>query len=478
MSTDLAPRTVLRAERAPQTIAALLGLQDLERGVLVCHPVPPGSRAGHLAPDVLHALGKRPSAGGWPRRPDVAASHAKLWLEAEQVTDLLLVRAGLFAPAALAELVSFAREAETRTWLAFDDPRRRSVVGELLAARAEDEVRPSGGRCAEPAPSGVRARAWPAPSPWLARAAAAQTVAAQEFKDIDARMHDALKATSTYIKSQRELRRGGLQRFLEALAIDPVPQHRHARLAGAACSLLQHGFAADIRQRLTAAKPVLLTPTRSQAVELRRQANPARAAFYALTSLSGLDDIAIQSITLDQVIETDNGVWAGGYLFQGAAAAALRAQRAVQSDRGLPPSRPFFMDAPLRYDNIPWGRGDLAPPITLEIKLARLSAPLELTFHQPGLDASTQAPTGETQDDAALILRLLRLSPSRALPLAQLSGPERAAAVRLTAASVTTVHEGLIAASDHLRFSQFLFDPSRYASRYIEPRRWHLQPVP
>jgi hypothetical protein len=478
MSTDLAPRTVLRAERAPQTIAALLGLHDLERGVLVCHPVPPGGRAGHLAPDVLHALGKRPSAGGWPRRPDVAASHAKLWLKAEQVTDLMLVRAGLFAPAALAELVSFAREAGTRTWLVFDDPRRRRVVGELLAARAVDEVRPSGSRCAEPAPGGARARVWPSPSPWLARAAAAQTFTAQEFKDIDARMHDALKAMSTYIKSQRELQRGALQRFLEALTVDPIPQHRHARLAGAGCSLLQHGFAADIQERPAAAKPVLLTPTRSQAIELRRQANPARAAFCALMSLSGLDDIAIQSITLDQVIETDHGVWAAGYLFQGAAAAALRAQRAVQSDRGLPPSQPFFMDAPLRFDVVPWGRGDLAPPVTLEIKLARLSAPLGLTFHQPGVDASTQAPAGETQEEAALILRLLRLSPSRALSLAQLSGPERAAAARLTAESVTTVHEGFIAASVHLLFSQFLSDPSRYASRYIEPRRWHIQPVP
>jgi hypothetical protein len=478
MSTDLAPRTVLRAERMPETIGALLGLHDLDGGVVVCHPVPPGRSGGHLAPDVLHALGKRPSVGGWPRRLDIASSHAKLWLQAEQITDLVLLRAGLFAPAALTGLVSFAREAGTRTWLAFDDPRRRRVVGELLAARAADEVRTSGARCAEPAPGGARARAWTTPSPWLARAAAAQTFTARQFRDIDTRMNDAFNATSTYIKTQRELRHGALQRFLEALAFDPVPQHRHARLAGASCSLLQHGFAAEIRERSTAAKPVLLTPTQSQAVELRRQANPARAAFRAFTLLSDLDVIAIQSITLDQVIETDNGVWAGGYLFQGAAAAALRAQRAVQCGRRLPLTRPFFMDAPLRYDVVPWGRGDLAPPVTLELKLARLSAPLELTFHQPGLNASTQATTRETQDDAALILRLLRLSPSRAIPLAQLSGPERAAATRLTAAYVTSVHEGLIAASDHLRFSQFLFDPSRYASRYIEPRRWHLQPVP
>ena len=435
------------------------------------------SDASQLALDVLHALGKRPSVGGWPRRSGVAAHYAKVWLQAERVGDLVLVRAGLFAPAALAELVTLARDAGTRTWLAFDDPKRRRAAGELVSARAVDAVQPSGGRCDEPTPGGARARAWPTPSPWLARAAGARTFTAQEFNDIDARMYNAFKATSTYIRSQRELGYRSLQHFPGVMAIDPVPLRRHARLIGVGCALLQHGFAAEIRERRpTAAKPVVLTPTRMQAAQLRRHATPASAAFHALTSLTDLDGITIQSITLDQVIETDRGVWTGGYLLQGAAAAALRAQRTVQYSRGLASSQTLFMDARIRDDVSSWGRGDIAPPITLEVKLARLSAPLDISFHHPHLDADLQTPAQETQDDAALILRLLRLSPSRAIPLARLSGSERAAAARLTATSATSVHEGLIAASDHLRFSQFLFDPTHYMASYVEPRPWHLQP--
>jgi hypothetical protein len=477
MSTDLAPRTVLRAEREPQTLAGLLGLHDLDRGVVVCHPVPPrAGGAGQLALDVLHALGKRPSAGGWPRRSGVAAHYAKVWLEAERVGDLVLVRAGLFAPAALAELVSLAREAGTRTWLAFDDPKRRRAAGELLSARAVDAVQPSGGRCGVPTPGGARARAWPTPSPWLARAAGARTFTAQEFNDIDARMHNAFKATSTYIRSQRELGYRSLQHFPGVMTVDPVPLRRHARLIGVGCALLQHGFAVEIRERPIAAKPAVLTPTRTQAAQLRRHASPASAAFHALKSLTDLDDITIQSITLDQVIETASGVWIGGYLLQGAAAAALRAQRTAQYVRGFAPSQTLFMDARIRDDVALWGRGDIAPPITLEVKLARLSAPLDISFHQPHLEADLQAPSQETQDEAELILRLLRLTPSRDIPLTRLSGPRRAAAARLTATSATSVHEGFIAASDHLRFSQFLFDPTHYMANHVEPRPWHLQP--
>lgn len=477
MSTDLAPRTVLRAEREPQTLAALLGLHDLKGGVVVCHPVPPrAGGAGQLALDVLHALGKRPSAAGWPRRSAVAAHHAKVWLQAELVGDLVLVRAGLFAPAALAELVSLAREAGTRTWLAFDDPKRRRAVGELLSARAVDAMKPNGGRCAEPTPGGARARAWPTPSAWLARAAAARTFTAQEFNDIDARMYNAFKATSTYIRGQRELGYRSLQHFPGVMTVDPVPLRRYARLIGVGCALLQHGFAVEIREHPIAAKPAVLTPTRAQAAQLRCHASPASAAFHALTSLTNLDDITIQSITLDQVIDTASGVSIGGYLIQGAAAAALRAQRTVQAIRGVAPSQTLFMDARIRDDVTSWGKGDVAPPITLQVKLARLSAPLDISFHQPHLEADLQAPAQETQDEAELILRLLRLTRSRAIPLARLSRAYRAAAARLTAASVATVHEGLIAASDHLRFSQFLFDPTHYMASHVEPRPWHFQP--
>ena len=109
-------------------------------------------------------------------------------------------------------------------------------------------------------------------------------------------------------------------------------------------------------------------------------------------------------------------------------------------------------------------------------ELARLSAPLDILFHQPRLEADLQAPSQETQDEAELILRLLRLTPSRDIPLARLSGPRRSAAARLTATSATSVHEGFIAASDHLRFSQFLFDPTHYMANHVEPRPWHLQP--
>ncbi|MGA8363998.1 MAG: hypothetical protein WB709_05710 [Solirubrobacteraceae bacterium] len=136
-----------------------------------------------------------------------------------------------------------------------------------------------------------------------------------------------------------------------------------------------------------------------------------------LGSLTDLDRVAIQNITLDQVIETSTGVRVGGYLLQGAAAAALRAQRDSERARGLRPTEPLFGDARLARDGTR-EREDHPPSVSLEVKLARLGDSLDISFPQPQLHASFQPPVQETRHDAALILRLLRLTPSRALALA------------------------------------------------------------
>ncbi len=72
--------TVQTPDIKPRTMARLLGLHDPDNGVVVCHPVPPRAGAGHLAHDVLYALGKRPSTPGWPRSPHTIERDVRRWL--------------------------------------------------------------------------------------------------------------------------------------------------------------------------------------------------------------------------------------------------------------------------------------------------------------------------------------------------------------------------------------------------------------
>lgn len=468
MTSTLTPRTILNPDIAPQTMTRLLSLHDPDSGVVVCHPVPPGPRIGQLPLDVLHALGKRPKIAGWPAAHALAESYVKIWLAAEQITDLLLVRSDLFAAAPLGELVSFAREAGTRTWLIFDESSRRREATERLKARPAEQlhlthiVQPHRKRTA------ARSKPWLTPSPWVARAAAIRTFTVQEFNDIDARIYAAFKATSAHISGQRQLERTSLERFLDVLTSDSVARHRHARLLGAGCALLQHGFAPELDERHTARRTVVINPTSEQAIEIRRHSSPTNAALRVLASFTDLDRTTLDGLTLDQVIETSQGVYLGGYLLRGAAGAALRAQRAHQQSRGHTLSEHLFTQAQLDSHRGPWGSGSRTPSRQLAVKLAALPSSLDISFPQPPLNANFTTPEPETKADAALLLRLLRLSPSRALALAHLAQPERAAAQRLTAAHAVRVYEGLIAASDHLRFSQFLFDTANYIARLTD----------
>ena len=90
------------------------------------------------------------------------------------------------------------------------------------------------------------------------------------------------------------------------------------------------------------------------------------------------------------------------------------------------PSQHLFTPAQLsRHRDGPWERGSRTPSRQLAVKLAALPASLDISFPQPRLDPGFTAPEPETSADATLLLRLLQLSPSRALPLARLTEPEK-----------------------------------------------------
>jgi hypothetical protein len=100
-----------------ECVAELGARHDLERGVAVCHPRPGAAPLPVLGEDVLVALGKRPGglvAEGVSRR---GWELAGLWLRAERIEHLVVLRAHRLPPARWRELAALTAAAGTRLWL-------------------------------------------------------------------------------------------------------------------------------------------------------------------------------------------------------------------------------------------------------------------------------------------------------------------------------------------------------------------------
>ena len=100
-----------------ECVAELGARHDPDHGVVVCHPRSGAAPLPVLGEDVLVALGKRPGglvAEGVSRR---GWALAGMWLRAERIEHLVVLRAHLLAPQRWRELAELTAAAGTRLWL-------------------------------------------------------------------------------------------------------------------------------------------------------------------------------------------------------------------------------------------------------------------------------------------------------------------------------------------------------------------------
>ncbi|MDN5918703.1 MAG: hypothetical protein L0I76_27015 [Pseudonocardia sp.] len=105
-----------------ECVAALGARHDLGHGVVVCHPTPGPAGLSVLGEDVLVALGKRPGGPGAEGVSRRAWELAGLWLRAEQVRHLVVLRAQLLPTPRWRELAELTAAAGTRLWLVTTEP--------------------------------------------------------------------------------------------------------------------------------------------------------------------------------------------------------------------------------------------------------------------------------------------------------------------------------------------------------------------
>lgn len=100
-----------------ECVAELGARHDPDHGVVVCHPRSGAAPLPVLGEDVLVALGKRPGglvAEGVSRR---GWALAGMWLRAERIEHLVVLRAHLLPPSRWRELAALTAAAGTKLWL-------------------------------------------------------------------------------------------------------------------------------------------------------------------------------------------------------------------------------------------------------------------------------------------------------------------------------------------------------------------------
>ncbi|MGH3098878.1 MAG: hypothetical protein ACRDMV_23065 [Streptosporangiales bacterium] len=102
-------------------IRALTALHSFDARLLVCHP-PPGATWPVLVGDLLHGLGKHHHALARERGTRAGTELLRVWLRAEQIRHLVLLRAHLLRPGMLAQLAELAAAAGVRLWPVWHHP--------------------------------------------------------------------------------------------------------------------------------------------------------------------------------------------------------------------------------------------------------------------------------------------------------------------------------------------------------------------
>ncbi|MGH3097706.1 MAG: hypothetical protein ACRDMV_17110, partial [Streptosporangiales bacterium] len=108
-------RWVLDPDDDVGCVRALTALHDISAGRLVCHPQP-GATWPVLVGDLLHGLGKHRHALARERRTRAGIELLRVWLRAEQIRHLVLLRTHLLRPGLLTQLTDLAAATGVRLW--------------------------------------------------------------------------------------------------------------------------------------------------------------------------------------------------------------------------------------------------------------------------------------------------------------------------------------------------------------------------
>lgn len=290
-------------------------LAAVEQGRAVCHPTPGETGQRSMALDLLVALGKDHDALAIERLSPKAWPLARTWVAAEQIRDLLVLRAHLLPGARWADLLSLQGAPGMRLWLIVHQgaptaAQRRTLnnsAGEVELAQFSDHW-----ASAVDGSAGAEARpVLPSEDFLVFRAACRRHLAQEHFDYVDEQYRRSLDETATWLRAWPEatpLSRPAVHAFLQRLTADcGDAADALVRFRALQSELFRHGWLLSARgQEVAAFDPTTAVARLDQhrATRLRAVAEP-RATALAMASL--VSEAALDAILRMKVGDVSPG---------------------------------------------------------------------------------------------------------------------------------------------------------------------------
>ena len=398
---------------------------DVDRGRITVRVTPPAAKSS-LPRDILRSLGKRLSLPESPGQNADVWPLVALWLAAEQVRDVFVLRAHLLDEQALPALLAACDAAHAAPWLIVAGPQPPDA---MMAALDRLLVNPLGesGACSRvrsskqtetdegsppPRRGAPRSRAWPAlPDDefWSFRSASEQLLGDGDFERVDAELLVGRMIALEWIE-RRTRQHWARSRPLNADEVHGLLAGIHAaaacrsqalvRLRGAQTALFLAGALVRIpADALAAATSAAAAPLdRHTAALLRGFASPRIAAAGALAFASGQPAWCLRSLDLHSLSDDAGEVALDGraYAMPYYARGLLRAQRDARHNEGARGADPIF-------------RGPTDPPERISVRalqkiLARVAATTGLAVNADPAHHGLRAPRWPLEDHVSIEL--------------------------------------------------------------------------
>lgn len=374
-------------------------LHNLARGRVVVRPTPPVD-AHSLTRDILRALGKRLELPDSPRTQVDVADLAGLWLAAERIRRLYVLRAHLLDRAAVQQILSIADASGIDTWLVAASSQPTHAISGAIAAAVSDDIDVRDfpelklKRGPRP-PVAAPARPWP-PVPeaefWFFRAQSRSLLSDDDFTRIDAELLTGQLAAQEWIEShsgtlhRARFRPAEVQAFVTGLmATATARTQAFALLRGAQCAFFLNGTLITLpATALPTSRPAGFAALDSLAVRLLRGfTSPRMAAAGALALACQLPPRHLCGLNLmDLGFDTTHAnVRAQRFPIPLLARGLVRAQRVDRARDGAEPHQPLFCE----------------PDGTSRISQARMHGTLKRISQATGLALLPERLLGEEQ---------------------------------------------------------------------------------
>jgi hypothetical protein len=309
-----------------------------------------------LVNDLLRALGKDTGLGA--RNAQAAYDALIAWLVADDVEDLVIVRAHALSAGAWSTLTELAALADARLWLMYQQPKLARGHREWCESFAPTELDFSAfkqrwgvvpKRSASPTPAVVPFPAVPQTDFLLFRAEARELLTADEFKLVNKSYRDAMEKTQAWLDDAETPDADALAAYLHDLTADCASTAEAlTRLRAAQATMFVRGWwtIIDARVFIAAQADAHLSFDDATASALRRFLSPQYAAAATLALTANATYTALAGLKLSDV-ETDGArVRLGGRDWQLDASARplLRAQVIARVVDGACDDDPLFGD--------------------------------------------------------------------------------------------------------------------------------------